>query len=191
MKYLAAAIGLAVSVGLVSLMVATSTPPTTKPTTPAPTEPTTPAPTKQTTAAAAAEIGDEVALRYPSLTIMCSTMSEASGVYLAGILAYSMTMQKENNAQQAMKDYIAARKLVMRDRRCEQPPSDTMRYRVAQKEFPSGTENVAYCLLPSGRTLQAINPDTGGGKLPCLWIYENGSRHSPFENVRRPAQKGT
>jgi hypothetical protein len=131
---------------------------------------------KQARAWDAAEIGDEVSIKFTNSTIPCADRGQASQVFMVGELAKREAFRMNESAHTAVANVQAARKNAMRNLYSCFVSRDRARDRVKDKQI-SGTERdafhtVAYCLLPSGRD-------------ECVWIVEDHDAYSPFENVQR------
>jgi hypothetical protein len=136
-----------------------------------------------------AEVGDNIALRYPTSTVMCPSQDDAFQVYMAETWALAALMETARierstvSASGAAAALDAARKETMPHLyRCEWASHGDV-YLIEQKRI-SGTDKanalhtVAYCLRP-------INGSS------CRWIVKSAAHPEPFVNVLRPALNPT
>jgi hypothetical protein len=122
-------------------------------------------------AAEAAEVGDDVAVRYAGATILCANENDAAQLYLAGEVALAQAMRVEQSVWRAVSEESAARKEALRRlHSCEWAPRG-LRYRIEQKRIKG--PHVQYCLRPSGSS-------------SCWWLIAKGTSYSPFNDITRP-----
>jgi hypothetical protein len=130
----------------------------------------------------AAEIGDEVSIKYTGTTIVCESLRDAGEVFIIGALTASDALRMGDSVNAALDKSWAARKAAIRQRYSCYVPRDGVRYRVVQKEIV-GTQsevfhNVNYCLRP-----------LNGGNDPCVWLIRKYDHYSPFNGVEPPAMR--
>ena len=133
-------------------------------------------------AAEAADVGDTVVIRYPSLTVMCGDRNDMSKVYIVGEQALRQTYRVENHdASKAFEAQRSAQKYAMAQySSCEWAPTkDGTRFIVQEKQiigYETAAFHVAdYCLKPEGRN-------------ECWWIAATATMIPQIKRVPTAAK---
>jgi hypothetical protein len=134
-------------------------------------------------AAQAAEVGDTVILKNPSLDYICSNREDASKIYYAGLIALDNEYRMGTSSWTATKAKYEARKQALRTAySCGVSGSD-VRFLIEQKKVIGKKDDVFYVV---NYCLKGLN--TSEPMKECAWIVVEQDASSPFKTV---VKKGT